>query len=208
MIRCPWPKDDPTLIAYHDLEWGVPLTDDSALFGNLLLSGAQAGLSWKTVLKRREGYRQAFAFFDPHAIACFTDADRSRLLADPGIIRNQQKIRSALQNAQATARLIDTHGSFARWLWQHLEHGPIQNTWQNSTQLPARSPLSDLISKALISEGFSFVGSTIVYAWLQSVGLINDHLQSCFRYEPVGVLQSSCPLNPAPASAPPDKSQS
>ena len=197
------------MLAYHDQEWGVPLVEDSALFGNLLLSGAQAGLSWKTVLLRREGYRRAFAGFDPLAIAAFGEEDEARLLADPGIIRNRQKVRSALQNARAVVRLRDTaQGSFAGWLWGFLEGPPVQNAWIETTQVPARSALSDRISKAMLAEGFSFAGSTIVYAWLQSVGLINDHLVSCFRYQPVGLLQQHCPLIPAPADGRPDRPQS
>lgn len=208
LVRCPWPGADPTMLAYHDLEWGVPLVQDEALFGNLLLSGAQAGLSWKTVLLRREGYRRAFAGFDPQAIAQFGEADEARLLADPGIIRNRQKIRSAIQNARAVMRLRETHGSFAAWLWRLLDAPPVQNAWLEPAQLPARSALSDRISRVMLAEGFSFAGTTIIYAWLQSVGGINDHLVSCFRYQPVAQLQLSCPLIPGPAAVPPGRSQS
>ncbi len=180
MRRCRWASREP-LIAYHDEVWGVPVRDDRTLFEFLLLEGAQAGLSWETILKRREGYRRAFAGFDPRRVARFTARDRARLLADPGIIRNRAKIAAAIGNAQAFLKLQAEHGSFAAFLWALAGGTPIQGGRRRAT----RSALSDRVSRELMRRGFRFVGTTICYAYLQAVGVINDHEPACFRHAPL-----------------------
>ncbi|MDY0109414.1 MAG: DNA-3-methyladenine glycosylase I [Candidatus Krumholzibacteria bacterium] len=183
--RCPWCGDDSLYVRYHDQEWGVPSRDDRHLFEMLLLDGAQAGLSWLTILRKREGYRRAFAGFDPERIARFNARDQARLLADPGIVRNRLKIASAVRNAQAWLALVEAEGSFAAYLWNFVDGRPVQNAFRTLADIPATTPLSDRISKDLKRRGFSFVGSTIIYAFLQAAGVVNDHLVSCFRYREV-----------------------
>jgi len=182
-IRCPWPGNaDPLYLDYHDTQWGAPLRDDQALFELFILETFQAGLSWHTILKRREGFRQAFGGFDPAVMAAYTDADVERLMGDPGIIRNRLKIEAARANARAVLTLAERNGGFAKYLWEFVDHTPIVNAWENITQIPATTPLSDAVSRALKAQGFRFVGSTTVYAFLQAAGLVNDHLISCFRH--------------------------
>ena len=165
--------------AYHDAEWGKPQHDDRVLFEMLILEGAQAGLSWSTILAKRDGYRRAFDGFDAAKIAAYTDADRARLMLDPGIVRNRLKINAAIVNAQAYLRLCAEEGSLDRWLWAFVDGRPVVNAWRAMKQVPARTELSDRISKALAKRGFKFVGSTIIYAYLQAVGVVDDHLLGC-----------------------------
>lgn len=180
--RCPWCGTDPLYVAYHDDEWGWPVHDDQRLFEFLVLEGAQAGLAWITILRKREGYRRAFAGFDPTRVAAFDEADMARLLADPGIVRNRAKIASAIANARAFLRVRAEFGSFETFLWDFVGGQPIVNAWTRLDQVPARTELSDRLSKALRQRGFSFVGSTICYAHMQAVGMVNDHLVSCHRH--------------------------
>jgi DNA-3-methyladenine glycosylase I len=180
--RCPWCGTDPLYVAYHDQEWGVPVHDDPRLFEFLVLEGAQAGLSWFTILKRREGYRRAFAGFDPAQVAAFDEGDVVRLLADPGIVRNRAKIASAIANARAFLAVQEEFGSFAAFQWDFVGDQPIVNSWRSVAEVPARTEVSDGLSKALKQHGFSFVGSTICYAHMQAVGMVNDHLVSCHRH--------------------------
>lgn len=188
--RCPWcltgARPDPVYVAYHDQEWGVALHDDRALFELLVLEGAQAGLNWLMVLKRREGYRRAFMGLDPGLVARLTEADAERLMQDPGIIRNRQKIAAAIGNARALLAVAEAFGSFDSYLWRFVDHTPVQNAWTEVRQVPARTSLSDALSKDLQARGFKFVGSTIMYAFLQSAGLVNDHLAGCFRHCELG----------------------
>ena len=183
--RCEWCGSDPLYVAYHDNEWGVPVHDDSRLFEMLVLEGAQAGLSWLTILKKRESYRQAFHGFDPEMIAAYSDADIRRLLGDSGIVRNRLKIESAIQNARGVIDIITEVGSFSSFLWPYVDNVPQHNAWTSLSQLPARSEQSDMMSKDLKKRGFNFVGSIICYAFMQAVGMVNDHLVSCFRYAEV-----------------------
>ena len=188
--RCPWAVGDPEYLAYHDREWGVPLHDDRALFELLILEGAQAGLSWITVLRRRDGYREAFGNFDPARVASLTDADVERLLSDPRIVRNRAKVRSAIANARAFMELeANTGRSFAEWLWSFVDGRPMQNAWRSLDEVPAETDASRALSRELRGRGFSFVGPTIVYAYMQSAGLVNDHLVGCFRYAEVAALR-------------------
>jgi len=180
--RCPWCGDDPLYMAYHDTEWGVPQHDDRTLFEFLLLEGAQAGLSWITVLRKRENYRLSFANFDAHRVATFGDAETAGLLANPGIIRNRAKIAAAIGNARAYLEVQHQFGSFDRYLWQFVEGIPVQNAWQHPGEVPAQTPLAEQLSRDLRQRGFRFVGPTICYAFMQAVGLVNDHLQSCPRH--------------------------
>ncbi|MGH7144477.1 MAG: DNA-3-methyladenine glycosylase I [Planctomycetota bacterium] len=184
--RCPWCLGDPIYVIYHDTEWGVPQHDDTRLFEALVLDGAQAGLSWLTILKRRENYRRAFDGFDAAKVARYTPKKKAALLADAGIIRNRLKIASAIGNAQAFLKIQAEFGSFAKYFWNFVDGTPIVNRWPALNRVPARTPLSDTISKDLKQRGFSFVGSTIMYAMMQATGLINDHLVKCFRYAQVG----------------------
>ena len=172
-------------MAYHDLEWGVPLHDDIRLFEMLSLEGAQAGLSWITILRKRENYREAFDGFDPARIANYKDKKISALLENPGIIRNRAKIASIIRNAREVLALQDQYGSLDNYLWQWVEGKPIQNKWRNLKEIPAQTPLSEKISKDLKQRGFNFVGPTICYALMQSIGMLNDHLITCPRYEEV-----------------------
>ena len=178
-MRCPWCGTDPLYVAYHDTEWGVPMRDDARLFEMLLLEGAQAGLSWITILRKRENYRRAFAQFDAEKIARFDAKKRARLMLDEGIVRNRLKIESATSNARAFLRMQE-QGSFSDWLWAFVDGEPIVNRPRTMAQVPARTELSDAISKELKKRGFRFVGSTIVYAFLQAVGVVDDHLAGCF----------------------------
>lgn len=184
-IRCPWSGTDPVYVTYHDEEWGVPLHDDRRLFEMLVLEGAQAGLSWLTILKRREGYRRAFDRFDPRKVARYGADDVARLLADDGVIRNRLKIRSAVTNARAFLKVQEDFGSFDRYVWRFVDGRPVQNAWATLEELPARTALSDAMSKDLKARGFSFVGSTICYAHMQATGMVNDHLVDCFRHRAV-----------------------
>ena len=179
-IRCGWVGGKPHFIAYHDQEWGVPIHDDQKHFEMLLLEGAQAGLSWETILLRRNGYRQAFAEFDPKKVARFTAKKKAVLLENPGIIRNRLKIDSAVTNAQAFLAVQEEVGSFERYVWQFVGGKPKVNRWTRMSQVPATTPESDALSKDLKKRGFRFVGSTIVYAYMQATGLVNDHTTDCF----------------------------
>jgi len=178
--RCEWAKTELS-ITYHDREWGVPLHDDRALFEFLILEGAQAGLSWETVLKKRENYRRAFDHFDAQAIANYNQAKVKRLLADPGIIRNRLKIAAAIQNAKAFLVVQGEFGSFDRYIWQLVDGKSKKKGYRTLREIPARTPESDALSKDLSRRGFKFVGSTICYAFMQAVGMVNDHLVGCFR---------------------------
>jgi DNA-3-methyladenine glycosylase I len=182
--RCPWPVDD-LYIAYHDTEWGVPLHDDRSLFEFLILEGAQAGLSWHIILKKRENYRKAFDQFDPQKVARYTEARLARLLVDPGIVRNRLKISAAVRNAKAFLAVQEEFGSFDRYIWRFVEGRPIINTHRSMKDVPARTKESDAMSKDLKQRGFTFVGSTICYAHMQATGMVNDHLVTCFRHKEV-----------------------
>jgi len=179
--RCGWATSDPLYIAYHDEEWGVPLHDDRRLFEMLILEGAQAGLSWISILRRREGYRRAFDEFDPEKIARYGETKTAALLADPGIIRNRAKIAAAVTNARAFLAIREETGSFDRFLWDLIGGQPIQNRWR-ATEVPAETAESKAMSKELKQRGFVFVGPTICYAFMQATGMVNDHLVSCFRH--------------------------
>ena len=184
--RCPWAGlKDPVYIAYHDEEWGVPVHDDRLHFEFLILEGAQAGLSWSTILHRREGYRKAFAGFDPHKVARFTKASVRKLLQDTGIIRNRLKIESAIGNAKAFLEVQEEFGSFDAYVWRFVDGRPKVNRWRTMKQIAPTTRESDALSKDLKARGFRFVGSTIVYAHMQATGLVNDHLVACFRHAPL-----------------------
>lgn len=180
-IRCTWAQDE-SQWQYHDDEWGVPVHDDRLLFEFLILEGAQAGLSWATILRKRDNYRQAFDQFDPVLVAKYNAKKKERLLADPGIVRNRLKVDSAVTNAQAFLAVQEEFGSFDQYVWQFVEGQPVQNAWQTHQQIPARTSQSDTMSKELKRRGFKFVGSTICYAFMQAVGMVNDHLVDCYRY--------------------------
>jgi DNA-3-methyladenine glycosylase I len=181
VTRCPWARND-LAILYHDNEWGVPVHQDCRLFEFLMLEGAQAGLSWDTILRKRENYRAAFAGFDPTVVARFHSRKIEQLLNDSGIVRNRLKIASAIQNAQAVLKVSQEFGSFDHYIWQFVEGQPRVNAWKSLRSVPARTTQSDAMSKDLRRRGFTFVGSTICYAFMQAVGMVNDHLVSCFRY--------------------------
>jgi DNA-3-methyladenine glycosylase I len=185
MFRCGWAIDE-LAIRYHDEEWGVPVHDDRRWFEFLILEGAQAGLSWDTILRKRENYRRALAGFDPQAVARFDDARLVSLLADPGLVRNRLKLTSAVKNAQAFLRVRDEFGAFDTYIWRFVDGRPVLNRWMHLAEVPARTPLSDAISKDLKRRGFTFVGSTICYALMQATGLVNDHLVDCFRHGELG----------------------
>lgn len=187
--RCAWAGDDPLYVTYHDEQWGVPLHDDQELFEMLVLEGAQAGLSWSTVLNKRENYRRAFDGFEIARVAAYGEEDVQRLLADPGIVRNRLKIRSAIRNAQAVLEIQQAFGSLDAFLWQFVDGVPIQNAWQELKDIPAQTPLAEAMSKELKQRGLNFVGPTICYALMQSIGMVNDHLVDCFRYEEVKALE-------------------
>jgi DNA-3-methyladenine glycosylase I len=180
--RCWWCGDDPLYVAYHDQEWGVPVHDDRKLFEFLVLEGAQAGLSWITILRKREAYRRAFASFDVEKVARYTPKKIQSLLLDAGIVRNRLKIESAVKNARAFIAVQEEHGSFSRYQWQFVGGQPVVHRFLGKGQIPARTAESDAFSKALKKRGFSFVGSTILYAHMQAVGMVNDHVTGCFRH--------------------------
>ena len=182
MTRCAWVTDDPIYLAYHDQEWGVPVYDDRHLFEMLLLEGAQAGLSWITVLKRRDGYRAAYDGFDPEVIAGWDDARIAALMDDPRIIRNRLKVEGARKNAHAYLEIVRETGSFSDFLWAFVGGGPVKNSWKTIRDAPTSTPASDAMSKALKKRGFTFVGSTICYAFMQAVGMVDDHTTDCFRF--------------------------
>jgi len=184
--RCPWPTKDPLLLAYHDQEWGVPVHDERALFEFLILEGAQAGLSWTTVLRKREGYRAAFDGFDPERVAGYGPAKVAELLSNPGIIRNQAKVAAAISNAQAFLAVQREHGSFDRFIWSFVDGAPVHNAWTRLDQLPVTTPSAERLSRELKRLGFRFIGPTIVYAHMQATGMVNDHLVSCYRYRELG----------------------
>ncbi len=180
--RCPWCGDDPLYVAYHDNEWGVPLHDDRGLFEFLILEGAQAGLAWITILRKRDNYRRAFAEFDAEKIAGYGRADLERLLHDPGIVRNRLKVAAAIGNARACLALRDEFGSLDAYLWGFVEGRPILNSWRHISEIPARTPPAESLSKDLLRRGFKFVGPTICYSLMQAVGMVNDHLVDCPRH--------------------------
>ncbi len=185
ITRCEWCGNDPLYIAYHDEEWGVPVKDDATLFEFLTLETFQAGLSWITVLRKRDHFRKAFDQFDYRKIAQYDESKFESLLTDSGIIRNRLKIKAAITNAQAFMEVQKEFGSFSNYIWGFIDHEPIKNRHQSTNQLPANTPLSDAISKDLKKRGFKFVGTTVVYAHMQATGMVNDHLTSCFRYAEV-----------------------
>ncbi|HEU4438531.1 MAG TPA: DNA-3-methyladenine glycosylase I [Methylomirabilota bacterium] len=180
--RCAWADGGPLEIEYHDTEWGVPSRDDRHLFEMLVLEGAQAGLSWSTILRKREGYRKAFAGFDPAKVARFDARRRVALMRDPGIVRNRLKIEATVINARAVLAVQEEHGSLAAYLWQFVDGKPIRNAWTKMGQVPAETAESRAMSRALLDRGFRFVGPTICYAFMQATGMVNDHVTSCFRY--------------------------
>lgn len=181
-VRCPWCGDDPLYVAYHDQEWGVPCHDDRRLFEFLILEGAQAGLAWITILRKRENYRRAFAGFDPTVVARWNETDVERLLGDASIVRNRRKIESALLNARAFLTVQEQFASFDSYLWRFVDGRPRLNAWRRMEDVPAETAESRSLSKDLLARGFKFVGPTICYALMQSVGLVNDHLTNCFRH--------------------------
>ncbi len=180
-IRCEWCGTDPLYVAYHDEEWGVPEFDDRQLFAKLILDGAQAGLSWITILRKRENYWAAFDGFDPEKIARYDEQKIAELLQNPGIVRNRLKVQSAVKNAQGFLQIMEEHGSFSDYLWQFVDGRPIQNPWRTLADFPAETAESRAMSKGLKSYGFNFVGPTICYAFMQAVGMVNDHVIDCFR---------------------------
>lgn len=182
MKRCGWAKNE-LAVHYHDTEWGVPLHDERALFEFIVLEGAQAGLSWDTILRKREAYREAFDNFDVNRVARYTDKRIEKLLKNEGIIRNRLKINSAVNNAKAFLRVQKEFGSFDKYIWEFVDGRPIVNKWREMSQIPAKTEVSDRVSKDLKQRGFNFVGSTIIYAHMQATGMVNDHLVSCFRYK-------------------------
>ena len=183
--RCPWCGEDPLYVRYHDEEWGVPLHDDQKLFELLMLEGAQAGLSWIIVLRKRESYRAAFDNFDPHKMARYTPKKVQRLLTNPGIVRNRLKVESAAINARAYLQIMESEGSFSDYLWQFVDGKPINNKLRSMSDIQASTPVSDRMSKDLKKRGFKFVGSTICYAFMQAAGMVNDHLVTCHRHKKV-----------------------
>ena len=189
VVRCPWAQGEPS-IAYHDQEWGVPVHDDRLLLEFLILEGAQAGLSWVTILRKRENYRRAFDGFNAEAIARYDDRKQQQLLQDEGIVRNRLKIASAIDNAKAFLAVQETFGSFDAFIWDFVDGQTIQNAWRSIEQVPAKTAHSDAMSKELKRRGFRFVGSTICYAFMQAVGMVNDHLVHCFRYQPLQAQRS------------------
>ena len=181
-MRCPWPGTDPLYVAYHDEEWGVPVRDSDALWGKLILDGFQAGLAWIVILRKRDAFMQAFERFDPEVIARWGEADVARLLGDPGIVRSRSKIEAAIGNARAVLAMRDAGEDFAAFVWGLAGGAPIVNHWRERGQVPAETPLSVEVSKALKARGFKFVGPVIAYAWMQAVGIVNDHLTCCYRH--------------------------
>jgi DNA-3-methyladenine glycosylase I len=189
--RCAWCGSDPLYVAYHDEEWGTPERDSRALWEKLVLDGFQAGLSWITILRKREAFREAFAGFDPETVARFGEADVARLMADPGIIRSRAKIDAAIRGARIYLDMRERGREFAPWVWSFVDGEPIQNAWDDRSQVPTETPLSRELSKALKAEGFNFTGPVIVYAWMEATGLVNDHVTTCFRH---GQVRSMAPV--------------
>jgi DNA-3-methyladenine glycosylase I len=185
VTRCQWAGTDPLYTTYHDLEWGVPVHDDRTLFEFLILEGAQAGLSWSTILKKRDAYRAAFDGFDPAIVAAYDDGKAAELLANPGIVRNRAKIASAIGNARAFLRVQEEFGSFSAYIWQFVDGRPLQNAWRSLAEVPAETIESRAMSKDLKRRGFNFVGPTICYAFMQAIGMVNDHTVDCFRHAEV-----------------------
>jgi len=186
--RCAWCGSDPLYVGYHDTEWGVPVRDDRHLFEMLVLEGAQAGLSWLTILRKRAGYSRAFDGFDPEKVASYAQRDVQRLLADEGIVRNRLKVEAAIRNARGALAIAAEHGSLAAFLWRYVDGVPRQNAWRTLGEIPARTLESDAMSRDLKRLGFTFVGSTICYAFMQAVGMVNDHVTGCFRHSEVRSL--------------------
>jgi len=186
LVRCPWSEGSAEYMAYHDHEWGVAVHDEHRLFEFIVLEGAQAGLSWSTILAKRAAYRRAFADFDPVRVARFTPARVEKLLNDPGIVRNRLKVESAVRNAHAFLRVQDEAGGFASYAWRFVDGHPRQNAWRNPREVPASTAESDALSKDLKRRGFNFVGTTICYAFMQAVGMVNDHLTGCYRWRELG----------------------
>ena len=184
--RCPWCGDDPLYVAYHDAEWGVPCHDERALFEFLILEGAQAGLSWITILRKRENYRRAFDGFDPEKIARYGERDVARLLADAGIVRNRLKIAAAIDNARAALALYEAGDSLDELFWRFVDGRPVVNRWRSLDQVPAHTPAAQALSRELKRRGFRFVGPTVIYAHMQATGMVNDHLVSCPRHQALG----------------------
>ncbi len=180
--RCSWCGDDPLYVTYHDEEWGVPVRDDATLFEFLVLEGAQAGLSWITILRKREGYRALFDGFDANKVARYTDRRLEKILTDARIVRNRRKVFGTRQNARAFLDIQEEKGSFAEYIWDFVDGRPIQNSWKSMSRVPANSPVSDRLSKDMKKRGFTFVGSTIMYAHMQATGMVNDHVTTCFRH--------------------------
>jgi DNA-3-methyladenine glycosylase I len=182
-IRCAWAGDTPIYIDYHDNEWGRPVHDDIKLFEMLTLEGMQAGLSWITILKKREAFREAFDGFDPYKVALYDDTKVQELLANEKIVRNRLKINAAINNAKLYIKIIEEYGSFDKFIWSYVDYEPIKNHWEKLSDLPVKTPLSDKISKDLTKKGFKFVGSTIIYSFMQAIGIVNDHVLDCFIYK-------------------------
>lgn len=187
--RCGWVGNEPLFRIYHDREWGVPVHDDRLLFEFLILEGAQAGLSWITILRKRDAYRAAFAGFDPRAVAGFDGRKVAQLLADPGIVRNRLKVESAITNARSFLKVQEEFGSFDAYQWRFVDGRPIRNAWRNIKEVPASTPISDAMSRDLKRRGFRFVGSTICYAHMQAVGMVNDHTVDCLRWREIEEIE-------------------
>lgn len=188
-IRCAWAGSDPLYVAYHDQEWGVPVHDDRLLFEFLILEGAQAGLSWSTILRKRENYRQAYDNFEPQKVASYDDRKIAELLSNPGIVRNRRKVETSISNAGLFMDIQQECGSFDAYVWSYVGGQPVHNQWRSLSEVPARTAESDALSKDLIRRGFKFTGSTILYAFMQAVGMVNDHTVDCFRYEQITGLK-------------------
>ena len=186
-VRCGWVNDSELYIRYHDEEWGVPVHDDRTLFEFLTLEGAQAGLSWYTILRKREAYREAFAGFDPEIVARYDDRKLQELLQNEGIVRNRLKLKAAIRNAAAFLKVQEAFGSFDAYIWRFVDGKPVRNQWKELKDVPATTPISDKLSKDLKQRGFGFVGSTIVYAHMQATGMVQDHLTSCFRHTEIAL---------------------
>ncbi|ACN15502.1 Tag [Desulforapulum autotrophicum HRM2] len=191
--RCVWCGNDPLYVAYHDDEWGTPVHNDQRLFEFLILEGAQAGLSWLTILKKRENYKEAFHSFDCEAIAGYTQTDVQRLLSNPGIVRNRLKIESAIKNAQGVIKIQEDFGSLGSYLWRYVDGIPVQNEWKSMAELPVKTEISEMMSRDLKKRGFNFVGPTICYAFMQATGMVNDHTTDCFRHKEVKSYQCPAP---------------
>jgi DNA-3-methyladenine glycosylase I len=185
LYRCQWANSDPLLVEYHDAEWGVPQHDDRVLLEYIILDGAQAGLSWLTILRKREGYRRAFDNYDADKIAQYDAAKVAQLLQDPNIVRNRQKVSAAVTNAQAFIEVQKEFGSFDNYLWSFVGCQTMKNAWKSDSEIPARTPEAEAMSRDLVKRGFKFVGPTICYAFMQAAGMVNDHVLDCFRYEQV-----------------------